>query len=678
MIEILDSLLSKGERVVVTGLSRSGKSTAISHFTPKYNTFRDGSWWNTQWITSKEFYKSYLLFDRCNWIDRYAFLRHTNSSLELAVKEFVEAHEGVYIVLSMNDQFRTDFTDFDNTRRTEVATRYIEIVQAIYATGKIKGVIILTCKGWRSTDFWKGEDFFSKSLDEITNSNMGGNIAMEAVDKDKLSILIKAANNYYNGRDTGLTDFEYDYLMDYAKNHIKGFDIFDYVQYDEGGEGDYPHSIKIPVFEKKNYKDFEVIPQIPDDWVLTPKNDGCSIVAYYDAEGKLLNILTRSNELSGKLQTEKLRNKVPNSVNPSIKAILFEAVVSTNRSKANGLINSKYKQDEVDALLDLRPFDCVLRDRKLGYIDRMNLIGVPYCVLTPQQARSLRGQGDEPKLIDNGKEVPVDGIVVYSSVYPDFGMIYKFYTTEGVKTKVTSVNYKRSDETGLITITLGLEPVKIGPITVKNIGNAGNWSTINEKKLGVGSEVKVQLAKLTIPQIKEVLTERTEEPVPICPSCGHKLEPFQGKLICPNLDCEGWEDYFTTRYFNVLKERYNKEWVDEFTVNGKFGIDMMVRAEIKTKLTLFSFLMIPDYMFYFLKPPKIGGKNYDLSLKTAKGYWYSYKPTKLSEGARAIIDSVSSSNQKEYCEMAWTKLLYFVKKALLIRRDYEKGRKRLD
>ena len=71
MIEILDSLLSKGERVVVTGLSRSGKSTAISHFTPKYNTFRDGSWWNTQWITSKEFYKNYLLFDRCNWIHTY-------------------------------------------------------------------------------------------------------------------------------------------------------------------------------------------------------------------------------------------------------------------------------------------------------------------------------------------------------------------------------------------------------------------------------------------------------------------------------------------------------------------------------------------------------------------------------------------------------------------------------
>ena len=80
----------------------------------------------------------------------------------------------------------------------------------------------------------------------------------------------------------------------------------------------------------------------------------------------------------------------------------------------------------------------------------MNLIGIPYCVLTPQQARSLRGQGDEPKLIDNGKEIPVDGIVVYSSVYPDFGMIYKFYTTEGVQTKVTSVNYKRSGSSPIL------------------------------------------------------------------------------------------------------------------------------------------------------------------------------------------------------------------------------------
>ena len=664
MKSLLESLLSKGERVVVTGLKKSGKSYTIKDFYPDYNTFRDGSWWNTMSIVSKKFYDAYKLFDRCNWIERYVWLRKGKESLKLCVEKYVENLPDTYLIINLDDRYaeQCGYNLIRDARKTLVS-RYLEIGKEIWATGKVKGVIVMTPNGFGNVEYWKDEESFWRFCKKDSmKDKMERNPKFENVREN----LIEAANKYYAGEPTGIDDKTYDSWMEYVKLGEPSFNIFEHVKTIESAEGSIPHTIRIPVFEKHDFKELESMKEYPSDWVFTPKNDGCSIVAYY-LDGKLQYILTRSDEQTGKVQTNKLRGKVPNEVNPEIRAILFEAVVPTNRSKANGLINSKYKQDEVDELITLRPFDCVLWKRVLPYEERMNLTGLDYCTLTIQDALSLRGQGDEPKLDGN---IPVDGIVVYSNVNPTFGRIFKFYATDDKETVVEKLEFSTSPKTGLVNIVAQVEPVKIGPTNIRRIGNVGTWKTVKERKLGKGSKVSVFLAKMTIPAIRSENSKWEEEPKPVCDWCGSPLEEFGGKLVCKNPDCGFWEDYFTTKYFNLLREKMGTEWVDEFTVNGKFGIDMLARAEVKSGFLFCKLLRYPKYLFYLLEPPRIQGSIYNQVLRRIVYECEQKNPKDLFEAAEIVINSVNSPDQHSYSEMVWGKLKYFLMKLKSIRNGY--------
>lgn len=488
---------------------------------------------------------------------------------------------------------------------------------------------------------------------------------------EEFDALIQAAQNYYNGRPTGMDDFRYDSLLADIKSQNPSFNIFDYVVYETDSKR-VPHSVKFPNFEKVDFGRLQ-LEGGESDITLTPKNDGCSIVAYF-LDGKLQNILTRSNEVEGVVQTNKLWTKVPKTVNPDIRAILFEATTEGNRSLSNGLINSKYKQDEVDEKITLNPFDCILWNRLLGYKQRMDMTGLEYTTLTIQEALAIKDMGDEPYIVitRNGKQikVPVDGIVAYSNVDPLYGRIYKFYSTQYKISTVTKLTFEPSSETGINNIVVEFEPVKIGAITVKRCGNAGSWKTIKEKKLGVGSQVEVYLAKVTIPAIASN-TPWTEEPKPKCPWCGHELSEFQGKLVCKNLDCSFWEDFFETRYFNILREFKGNEWVDEFTVNGKFDINMMAKAELKSGLTLSKFITQSKYMYYLLKPPRVNGKTYDTIKRGIQQAFEDEPPKDTFELADIVLNQLQNANQREYSEMIWDKLMHFLRKEAKIRKEWQ-------
>ena len=141
MKSLLESLLSKGERVVVTGLKKSGKSYTIKDFYPYYNTFRDGSWWNTMSIVSKKFYDTYKLFDRCNWIERYVWLRKGKESLKLCTEKYVENLPDTYLIINLDDRYaeQCGYSLIRDARKTLVS-RYLEIGKEIWATGRLTTV----------------------------------------------------------------------------------------------------------------------------------------------------------------------------------------------------------------------------------------------------------------------------------------------------------------------------------------------------------------------------------------------------------------------------------------------------------------------------------------------------------------------------------------------------------
>ena len=356
--------------------------------------------------------------------------------------------------------------------------------------------------------------------------------------------LITAARNYYSGKPTDLTDSEYDQLL--KDSGIKDITVY----LDGGNDRDtVNHPFEIPVFPKvDNWDLFESL-KYPDS-VITPKWDGCSTIAYY-VNGKLSKILTRSNEVNGKVKTKLLKNKYPAEVDPRVIAILGEALVpfkiSESRANANGLVNSVNMQDQVETKLQIRAFD-VITNVPMRYIDRIKLSQMRYEVLTDGEAMTIN---------DNATydEFYADGIVIYNNdpTCVSNAHILKLHSaTQTSITTIVSEAIEVSEKTGLLTPKYYLEPTVINNIKVKCVGNCGSIDTIRRKGIGIGSIVKVHLAKAIIPQIQEVYTTGTLPEVRKCPECGSVVEEFQGKFICTNPKCSIW-----TRRYNNCKGSFS-------------------------------------------------------------------------------------------------------------------------
>lgn len=131
-----------------------------------------------------------------------------------------------------------------------------------------------------------------------------------------------------------------------------------------------------------------------------------------------------------------------------------------------------------------------------------------------------------------------------------------------------------------------------------------------QKKLGIGSQVKVILAKMTIPQISEN-TSWKEPPKPTCPVCGSLLQGYGKDLICSNLDCKFWDNFFMDRIFTHFETFMGKEWVDEFTTVNPYTLETLKKAIKITEFDLVGYLRKTENMFEILKPLRLNGKTYD-------------------------------------------------------------------
>lgn len=369
--------------------------------------------------------------------------------------------------------------------------------------------------------------------------------------EDEFTKLINAAQSYYDGLDTGLTDMEYDHLFN--ESGLSKSDLLSRIHLN----GDtMNHRISIPTYTKitdwDKFNDY-----YSDTAVLTPKWDGCSTVAYY-VNGVLDVILTRSDEVTGKVKTNTLKSKYPYRVDPRITAILAEALVpmklSKGRADANGLVNATKdnKIPEIEEKLIPHAFD-VITTEPMSYSDRMHLLDglMPYKILSYEEAMYIKDNG-------NNGEYYTDGVVIYGDGYTQ---IFKVGSTESPITTVTKITIQVDDKYSLLTPIVHFEPVVINNYNIKKASNSGSVQRMKDKGIGIGASVRVHLANMTIPQIKDVITEGKYPEVFVCPECKKPVFEFQGKYVCKNDECTIW----TKRYSNtkgdkkqfVMPPRYN-------------------------------------------------------------------------------------------------------------------------
>jgi len=556
------------KNMLVTGLDRSGKSTFITKFYNEYPVYKSGG--REKLIDIDRLTNYYKIFDRHPYLEMSVYRDEVFAQNKIRTEEDYKCIKD-FCIRKLNEEFnnsiylfmlfpryrnmRSDEFDFD--AYDEVFTkRYLEIAERLMAMDNESIFYIIKPTGIKRISNLPEEGFNMSNQEEFSPN-------------EDFKKLVDYANKYYNGLETGITDKEYDTLFDKVKLYFesfgKSFNIFDYVEF----SGEYRkvrHALPFKVMPKTKVETFQNSLSLFDDErnCTTPKFDGSSIRCYYK-DGKVHSILTRNDEYIGISQTEKLRNKVIQQVPAWVRCIDYESLTAVEdfgdacRGKSNGLINSKYLQEEVDKYLLEMPF----------YITTDPSIKKPYRELMNEVCgegnwielkKSDFANGDFRTVKFKGKTYPIDGIVIYNGTN-DY--ILKYYFGDAVQTTVTNIEWNRSEYDYYIP------KVKLDPIVIdgKNVKQAagGSVDTVMGNHICKGAVVEVIMSGLTIPKVNKVLSYPTVEDYTIdkCWGCGGSLTYSTKGYYCNNPECVHYKEEAMSRFI---------EWI--FNQNEQVPIKM--------------------------------------------------------------------------------------------------------
>lgn len=419
---------------------------------------------------------------------------------------------------------------------------------------------------------------------------------------------LEAARNYWVlNLPTGLSDREFDFLEEQAR--LDGLELRDYVCSEIQGarseNADYITKIpkkQVDIDMYEAIKDFteNYRQETGEDLFWIPKYDGSSLAGYYDTStGRCIKVITVGGSNlggSGIDQTKKLCRYFPNLPGTGICAIQAECLVplecgygESSRQKANGLVNSKFLDDQIDSLIAIRGFRYFIDP---SYSGNKDILGLSYKEVMDRIPKIYNMSGKckfsmgyvnrfedlSPELVnkdvwktDTGTYL-VDGLVAYS----EKGVCIQAlkYKDAGRREVAEVLGIKWNNQ-----ITKGKDSwsanALITPVTVR--GSKCTKPTVGSIKkmistgLSKGAKVTIILANSTIPQVAEVLEQgNLDFEWPTC-SCGHTMNPgdiFGALLKCGNPDCS--ERFFRmSGYLKVLKNLSDLD-LDKLLVIDRF------------------------------------------------------------------------------------------------------------
>lgn len=400
---------------------------------------------------------------------------------------------------------------------------------------------------------------------------------------EKWRVLVDACKSYYiDSVPTGLTDAEYDALE--AQAAKDGFFVRDYIfdTYSKGQrvENHYIEKIKKTKVEDKSM--YEAILEFQKEYgkkiYCDLKYDGSSIAIYLDSKtGRPKRLVTVGNMNINDLgidQTWKLLNFLPKNFPKGIVAIQCEALIDIfrlppeinadrARQKANGLINSKYCDSEVNQLLTLRAYRYYTDDSPAGIsisgmdyrdvlqsFETVRSLADGHILFAPADSWSLEELSRLPGFVETDCTVTStgkflnDGIVIYSETGTCLGALKYAGAGSGTELLTTTVRGIQWNNQGPKGKDSWSANVLIDPIEVKGClvkkPSAGSIGKLVKSKITPGAKVSIILANSTIPMVGEALEPGNGDyQWPTC-SCGHTMsesDVFGSLLKCSNPLC---------------------------------------------------------------------------------------------------------------------------------------------
>lgn len=478
--------------------------------------------------------------------------------------------------------------------------------------------------------------------------------------------LIALCKSYYvDSVPTGISDSEYDELERRAVVE-DNFYVRDYVfcKYLKGAKtkNNYIERIKKEkVADDKTMLETlsELESATNNSYYYTLKYDGSSLAIYLDPKtGQPRRVVTVGNlnlENFGVDQTWKLLKFLPKRFPRGIVAIQAEALIDTSRltesdpsrarQKANGLINSKYCDTEINQYLTLRAFRYYTDDSVYG-IDLRNadyrsvlnsfetvtssfdghILFCPAQVFTLGELKNLpTNYTEKDETVTQTGTFLNDGWVVYSKTgtclkalkYSGAGQ-----NSELIKTIVRGIQWNSQVLKGKDSWSANIliDPVTIKGCTVRK-PSAGSIGKVIKKNVTPGAEVSIVLANSTIPMIGEVYKAGNGDySWPIC-SCGYKMsqaDVYGSLLKCGNPNCS--ERLGRMRYYlSTLKDISQELDLNAYLVIDRFKWET-TEVDINTALGFVEKDDINGFMNYLVSFLKTDLQRRNLSLVGPGGF----------------------------------------------------------
>ena len=425
---------------------------------------------------------------------------------------------------------------------------------------------------------------------------------MEARVLEKWKNLIDAAKSYWiENRPTGYSDAEFD-LMEKRAIEEDEFYVRDYVFSLLSGEKvlnrDIDKITKYKVNPKSTMLDaiWQTEKELGRKLYWDFKYDGSSIAIHLDPQtGRVLRLVSCGN-LSindyGHDRTTNLYQLVPSRFRKGIRTIQCEALIDLSRFKgnpdrarqsSNGLVNSKYCEEDIFNLLTLRAYRYwadpstsegreiegqdyrdVLTSfpiiyKKFGDSGDNHITFAPADVWTSEELGKMSGFTEGNSGVTTTGSFLRDGFVAYN----DKGVCQRALKYSGagseserIKSTVRSIQWNNQSSKGKDSWSANviIDPVKVRGCIVSK-PSAGSVSKLIKNNITPGAEVSIIMANSTIPMVGDVIKPGNGNFMwPTC-DCGYKLGPsdiFGSLLKCGNPKCSDRLDRMI-KYLKSLK-----------------------------------------------------------------------------------------------------------------------------
>lgn len=467
--------------------------------------------------------------------------------------------------------------------------------------------------------------------------------------EEKKEQILEVARNWYLGLDTDspMSDLEFDALENEILKEDPAWDYRDHLNLQGETKTHYVDMTKVNKFQETERGMDEVFKDLrtKKGLISNPKLDGGGLILYYK-KGKLYDALTRSSQKDGKRQYDKVKTMVPTVIeNKKIVAIECEAVVDLkhgfgdlSRQKATGLLNSNSLQEECEKYLTIAAFKVRYEEENLMAKKAKDLSDLPTLMngnnitFHPIPLNEGTYQGNKytcKHLGTHDVTYLIDGIVAhfdpYSAIHDEYLANKKIKSGRDAVAHKLYFNEKKFSTITDIEWNLHIGALKYVPKYKYNTVNvdgtncsaatAGGTAQLFKMKCGIGAEVEIIKAGLTIPQVLR--------PVSLTQNFGYEVVMKDLTMISPEVDklMESIKDTVESNSHEVStsSDMISGNIVSKIAYKTDGYTHLKIKKEIETMIDEFTHDHVKVEGHCYIEPEFRTSENYGFPVKCGCG-----------------------------------------------------------